>query len=249
MNRLELADLSSKDLDLLRRFYSGVFIQGFPDRDERESFQNILKTLKLTESGRYGGNDYRVLTLLESGKIIGGAIIDYFVRSRCGVIEFLLVDRESRGKGYSKIIMNRIEEILKESARERGEELAGMFGEAEIPFTATKEAVDPWKRLAILGRLGFARVCFRYVQPALQPGKKPVKHLMLLFKRGDFQEGMIENKILAPFLEDYFRWAIRIREPERQLASLGMKQSLDDSEGFLLESLPHYCRSEAKRNG
>jgi GNAT superfamily N-acetyltransferase len=233
--------LSSKDLGLLKEFYSTLFALNFPDRNERESFQNILNTLKLWETGKYGGNDYHVLVLLERGKIVGGAIFNYFINSNCGVIEFIVVHPKLRGKGYSKTMIENIQKTLAEDANNKGKKLIGIFGEAEIPFLVEEKVINPWIRLQILGNLGFSRVGLNYVQPSLGTNKKPVRHLMLIFKPEYLKEDAIKSKTLNDFLQDYFKWAMRIPAPGKKLASLGMKRVLVNSEKFSLEPLFVYC--------
>jgi GNAT superfamily N-acetyltransferase len=241
MSDLKLRYLSSSDTNLLKLFCSNLSITCFPDRDERESFENIYDTLKRYEIGDYGGNEYHILTLLENGKIIGGAICDYFVTSNSGLIESFFLDSRHRGKGLSRILLGDIQSTLRKDAERRGNILAGIFGGAEIPFLVVGKVMNPWDRLTILCKLGFSKVRFNYIQPSLVSSKQPVKHLMLIFRPEFPKDDEIESKVLYNFVKDYFKWTMRIQEPERELISLRLKESLLKSNAFPLESLSVYC--------
>ena len=78
------------------------------------SFDNFLKQyLKL-------GNNYNIYVIEINNKIIGyGCLyIDYKFYRNCanvGHLEDIIVDKEYRGKGYSKLIIDKLIEISKEN--------------------------------------------------------------------------------------------------------------------------------------
>ena len=82
---------SPADRDLLRAFYTDLFIPAFADADERESLVNIQRYLELKAAGWYGANNYHIRVLLDGGRLVGGTIADYLAGPNTGVIEFLVV--------------------------------------------------------------------------------------------------------------------------------------------------------------
>jgi len=63
----EIRDLgtSAADRDLLRTFYTELFVPAFVDADERESLVNIERYLELKAAGWYGANNYHIRVLLD----------------------------------------------------------------------------------------------------------------------------------------------------------------------------------------
>ncbi|MGC8645899.1 MAG: GNAT family N-acetyltransferase, partial [Thermoplasmata archaeon] len=94
--------------------------------------ENIRKYLQYKISDFYGRNNYHVLIAKES-KLLGFIIGDYYANSSFGVIEFLGVREESRGKGISKLLLNEFEMLIRADAKNCGEELKGIMIEVEDP--------------------------------------------------------------------------------------------------------------------
>src|SRR5688572_18112479 len=99
----------SSDISLLREFYGSIYVQEFPDADERESLGNMENYLGLKEAGWYRTNNYHILLIKDDDdRIAGGVVADYFERSNIGIIEFMVVDPALRGHGLGKRLLAEI---------------------------------------------------------------------------------------------------------------------------------------------
>ncbi|MBN1420259.1 MAG: GNAT family N-acetyltransferase [Planctomycetes bacterium] len=209
---------SDSDLSLLRRFYDSVYVREFPDQNERESLENMEKYLRLKEEGWYERNNYHILLFLDGGSPIAGAIIDYLAGPNAGVIEFLVVAENARGRGWGRRLLSWVEEALAADARRAGS--AGwdyLIGEMNDPFRSSPstDSMDPFVRAAIWDGWGFEKVRFPYVQPSLSAEKQPVRNLLLMCKPGEGRDrSAIPAKTLREVVYGYAKWAMRIDDPE-----------------------------------
>lgn len=136
------------------------------------------------------GRRFFVGIVERDGRVIGGAVFNYSIRSNCGFSEYIVVARNYRGQGVGKLIFNERRRLLDEEARLWGHARChGLFIEVENPdrtppqfLEAEQEtALDAWDRWRLFHRWGFQVVDVPYVQPPLAPGKHPVDYMDLLF--------------------------------------------------------------------
>ena len=212
-------DASREGRAALARFYEKLYIDQFPDSQERESLANITRYLALKERGWYGANNYHVLVMQMNGKAIGGAIFDYFARPNAGVIEFLFVQSDARRQGLGGALLEATERTLGRDARERaGKSLMAIAAEMNDPFRrpAVPDNVDPFERAGIWGKWGYMKIAFPYIQPALSSKQRPVDCLTLVAK---FPSSVPRQSVQAHWVlgltADYMRWAMRISRPSR----------------------------------
>jgi GNAT superfamily N-acetyltransferase len=218
MDFRELTD-SSDDLALLRRFYDSLYVTEFPDADERESYANMARYLRLKRYGWYKRNNYHIVVAMRGVEPIGGAIVDFLEQPAAGVIEFLFVARKERQTGIGRALLEHTERLLEEDARERvNRGLTCIVGEMNDPFLPARvgDNIDPWARTLIWEKWGYRGFDFRYLQPALSGAQLPVTNLMLIGKilRSDWREA-VPAQDLKLIVREYFRWAMRIEEPEK----------------------------------
>jgi hypothetical protein len=208
---------STEDKKLLRRFYEELYVPEFPDTDERESLENIEKYLELKAKGWYGKNNYHIIIATEAGKLVAGAIADFFAEANTGVIEFLVVSPLFRQGGMGKAILSATENLLVNDAKQKlGRDLDCIVCEMNDPFQPTeiKDNLDPVKRSLIWHKWGYSGLDFPYIQPALSAEQESVLNLMLIAKI--FQKEWskaIPSQIVKVIVHEYLRWAMRIETP------------------------------------
>ncbi len=219
VTRFREIDSTPASLAELTHFYRKLYVAEFPDPDERESLLNMKGYLAAKARGWYGKNNYHIVVAEIDGVPMGGAVIDYLAKPNVGVIEFLFIGKRHRVKGLGHALLNATIRLLRADARERiGRPLAAIVAEMNDPFRRpdTPDNFDPFERSVIWGRWGFARLGFRYVQPALSRRQKPVKCLVLIARMLARPRAA---SVLATWVRDivaeYMRWAMRIDAPQR----------------------------------
>lgn len=199
-------------------FYTRIYMEAFPDADEREKFDNMLRFLADAEDAR----DYRyhvVLAKNASRTVVGGAIFDYFPASNSGVVEFIAVDEAIQTSGIGTKIYEHVRKVLRQDALDFGRGTVDrIFCEVDKPdHSRQKER----KYISFWRKNHFRRIDFDYVQPALSPEQKPVDGLWFLVAPQPDPAGRIaiEDRIssetVLSVLSDYLRHCMRISEPEK----------------------------------
>lgn len=198
----------------LSRLFSDLLCPSFPDDDERESQENIQRFLTLKANGWYGPNNYHVVVLEEQGTIIATSISDYLALPNSAVIEFLAVAPAWRGRGLASSLLRFTEQLLEADARlAHARPLEAIFCEMDDPAIAQTSAgvSQAAPRSLIWHHWGFRRLDFRYLQPRLDPDKKPVEHLLLLCKQPGSDH--VDCSLVRSALHEYLRLAMRIDDP------------------------------------
>lgn len=220
LNFIEVSYENPESIKLLCEFYAEIYLNVFPDPNERESLDNMLDYLKKKQLGWYAENNYHILLLAnkETNEIIGGSILDYLKKPNCGVIEFITVRKEYRGKGYGETIYKETLEVLrKDAAKTKNKSLDWVICEVNNPKETDMrlESMDPNVRLQFWEKLNFRILNFQYFQPALSEDKEPVRNLLLLSNilNPDWENSKVPSKILAEAICEYARLAMRIPEP------------------------------------
>lgn len=249
----ELFDLtdSPTDRERFERFIAELYIPGFPDEDERESPENMLEYLRLRAAGWYGANNYHILLLTEDSRPVAAAVSDYLAIPNTGVIEFLIVGEDCRGKGYGRQLFHATEELLREDAhRNQQPDLAAIVIELNDPFRVAppNDNYDPFERARIWDRWGFGRLNFPYVQPALSDDQEPVRCLILGAKpfRSDLKSAFACD-LVREILIGYLKWAMRIENPEADATFQAMSGYLATVPQVPLTSLQEYMGHDPAR--
>lgn len=241
---------SAADRDLLRAFYTKLFIPAFVDADERESLANIQRYLELKASGWYGPNNYHIRVLLDGDRLIGGAIADYLAGPNTGVIEFLVVAADRRERGLGRRLLDDVEGALADDARAAGTPgLRAVAAEMNDPFHSSpgRDSIDPFDRLLIWSRWGYAKLEFPYVQPALSAAQRPVASMLLAWKPvGETGEAVAASTV-KEVVHEYMRWAMRIEQPKSSPVFTSMARYLDGRASVSLLPLDHYVGYDRAR--
>lgn len=216
----------------LGEYYKSIYIESFPDANERESLDSIIDFLTKKSQGWYKKNNYHVILVLKSGKIVGGIICDYFADSNCGVIEFIAIKEEYQSGGIGTRIYQKSVEILRKDARLNSQnELDYIFG--EIEKVNDNKSIEDKKYLWFWWKMGYKKIDFDYIQPALDSNKQCVSSLDLILIQLSHTSSLtdeINTNILKGFLIDYAKYAMRIDQPENNPDLLNMINKINNLE-------------------
>ncbi|MGE5632760.1 MAG: GNAT family N-acetyltransferase [Caulobacteraceae bacterium] len=234
---MEVSIQDKRSVALLGEYYASIYIDSFP-KDERESLDNIIDYLNKKENGWYGKNNYHVILAIGSGVIVGGLICDYFERSNCGVIEFIAVKKECRSEGIGTRLYQKAIELLRKDARNnKKNNIDYIFCEIEkADADSNKDAI---KYLWFWNKMGYRKILFNYIQPALSDGKENVNNLDLIalqLNENIKSHKGIEATTIKSFLLDYARYAMRIEEPEKNITISRMIEEIDSFKTSIIKT-------------
>ncbi|WP_338602800.1 GNAT family N-acetyltransferase [Sulfolobus tengchongensis] len=203
----DIVELTPQDEDMLEEMYS-LYQKLFPVKEEAETIENLKKYLSLKETSYYGQNNYHILIAKTEGKVIGFVIGDYYAEASVGIIEFLAVAEEFRGKGLGSMLEKAFVEKVSEDAKKVGKEVKGILIEVEdIEKGMKNNSILFWVNL------GYKLIPIKYIQPPLSPGKHRAENLRLMYKPLD-ESDEINGKTLLNAIKDYFKYAMSIDNPE-----------------------------------
>lgn len=206
---MEIVELT-EDSQFLEPFYE-LYQKIFVNENERESKENIKKYLSLKNTGFYHGNSYHIFCSVEDSNVTGILVGDYYTEPNAGVIEFVAVDPAFRIRNTARGL---IDFFIKAIINDASREINGIFCEVDIMEIMVSRNVS-LTSLPFWSRLGFRVVEVDYVQPALSPGKKPVKDLILIYK--DLSGKGLPSYEMLSFARCYMKYAMSIDNPsERQ---------------------------------
>lgn len=194
----------------LGQFYTDIYMEAFPDDDERETFDSFLKYLKRASVA----TEYKyhvVLAKDETGRIIGGCVFNYFKKSNTGVIEFLAVRSDLQSSGIGSMIYKHVSAILSEDAhRMNGRALDYICCEIDSPEYSRAEVK---KYLYFWNKNNFWHLDFDYVQPALSAEQHAVNGLWFTISPQHNLVTSVPSELIADIVYDYVKYAMCIDEP------------------------------------
>jgi len=211
-----------------------LYIQNFPDPDEREDPDIICNRIKMI-GGKPHDPETTILLSLLNDQVSGGAVLEYYSECACFLLTYILVNENFRGKNVAR---NLIESGIKTIIESKGEGVKALFFESNIPWETNnkKDPFDAWDRYRIFSKLGAKWLDLDYTQPALGEGKKKVDHLHLfLFPSITNLKGKISINVVRSFLTVFYK-SLGIHNPEADPDFIRMEHSLsgDQSDGFIL---------------
>ena len=225
---LTFEEVTLKDKTSIRdlgNFYTEVYLEAFPDENERETFDNLLYYLKQADKAK----EYRyhiVLAKDENDNIVAGSVFDYFAKSNSGVIEFIAVSPEIQSSGVGTALFKQVRRIVSEDAEKLVKKQPDyLFCEADSPGKS-RNSVN--KHLYFWRKHKYKKIDFSYIQPALGDGKEAVNELWLTVAcLKDFGSRTIPAKAVLDFLSEYMKHAMKIADPAKTAEYQAMKKELE----------------------
>lgn len=215
------------DLELVQRFYDEIIMANFPIEDERDDlewFQNgllhtapeyldpkdpLLFVVIAMAPLPHGAtevyeHDVRSAKDVDRSLHIAGAIaFEYFKKSNCGLITYIVTQPAFNRRGVARKLMDLAHEKLNQAASTiyPGWDCAAIFAETHA-LDVRDGVMDSAARHMALQKLGFAQIVFPYVQPPiLHPDGNDVRGLLLLVYRPAHQHSARTETAHAGALE------------------------------------------------
>lgn len=221
-------DNNSSIVDL-GQFYTSIYMDCFPDANERETFDNLLGYLKQAQN--QDDYTYHIILLKDNNTVIGGAIFDYFKRTNSAMIEFLAVKKDLQSCGIGTQIFKKIQLILSFQANKFNKRnVDNIFCEIDAPEYSTASVK---KYLYFWNKNNFRHIDFSYIQPALSEGQSPVRGLWLAVLTNNM-ESSINSTLVKEILQDYMRHCMHIDNPLEKSEYLEMMQDIQGKESLNL---------------
>jgi ribosomal protein S18 acetylase RimI-like enzyme len=192
---IEEAQNNKNGITDLCNMYGQLFLQAFPNDDERESLENLIRFI---QSGNEG-EDRHILFLKDNSSIIGCIIFSFFQKAGAGYIPYLVVDSSYRQKGYARILFERAMQILEQDAKNYNKNLV-KYVFLEIDKFDNK--IPPYAYL--WHSLGFKRVNLSYIQPPLNKEKSHSENLILAVNQLTSKKSFIPSEDVKVFLKEFF---------------------------------------------
>jgi ribosomal protein S18 acetylase RimI-like enzyme len=212
-----------ESLKLLAAFYATVYYDAFPNEDERETLDNMIKALN--QQTKNTENITHILLAIQNNTAVGAIIFDYFKDINSGVIEFIVTDKRFRKYGIGKELYSKAEIIIVKDAKKQGfNSPYWIFCEIE-----KKEYKEDLAYIFFWKNMGYKEIDkFDYIQPALSPDKNQVETLILIAKSPENKEKISHNTI-KNFIESYAKFAMNIEKPKENVVIVEMEKKLNES--------------------
>lgn len=211
-------------------FYTRIYMESFPDPDERETFDSILGYLQDAQSA----DAYRyhiVLARDDNENVVGGAIFDYFNKTNTGVVEFIAVKSDAQSCGVGSQLYRHILLMLSEDAYKNGKKLlSSIYCEIDSP-EHSKSSIK--KYLYFWRKHNYRHLDFDYVQPSLSASQDKVTGLWFTVAPQQGQP-QVSGKEVLQVLHDYMKYAMRIEEPLKHPDYQAMAAQLESLEAVPL---------------
>lgn len=215
-------------------FYADIYLDCFPDENERETFNNLLVYLENARDAK----DYAyhiVLAKDEHGEIVAGAVFDYFARSNSGVIEFIAVKKKVQSAGYGTRLYDRVLSILENDAFcHNHRKLSYVFCEIDSPEYSK---ADVKKYMYFWHKHMYRHIEMHYVQPSLSVQQEPVTGLWLTAASPNQQIAELPGEQVISVIHDYLKYAMGIDEPEENADFQRMKKELEQKPNVRLSPI------------
>ena len=177
--------------------FEALYIQAFPDENEREYFEDILARI----DNPVGQPSSIIGLITQEETVLAGVVLDVFDNDFFHLI-YLVVNPDFRNSGIGKTIMT---DGLKQLVLSRNPNIDGVFLESNIPWKTTEDAFDPTLRMNIFKRYGVKWIPMEYIQPSLSSDKEPVKNLFLLFLPFNANQESISYRYTIEFLTRFYQ--------------------------------------------
>lgn len=175
----------------------------------------------------------------ERKHILGGIVFEYFARSNCALIAYLVISPSNRGKGLTIFLTIKAWEILQSLSTTHSEYDMPhvVFCEVNNPamISATEDAFNPLTRIKAFQNVGVRLVSdFPYIQPSLgaSTAKEHSHDLLLAAVVGPMTERdekdlpFIQTKHLKEFIFDFYS-ELQVKDHAHNADFLTMMRALE----------------------
>jgi len=205
----------------LDAFYA-VYLEAFPDEDEREDWDDIAARVCNPEASP------RTFIFFDTiHPSAGGIVADYYPNIGVVHLIYIAVKQQERGKGIAKRLIKALMPVAHRQLQSiYGFEVRAILFESNIPWQTQTDAIDPSLRLQIFEHFGAKAIPITYTQPALTEAKKNVDNLFLLSFPIDAQvHRSLDTQLLLDFLSAFYI-GLGILDPRKDHAFLRMQNEL-----------------------
>jgi ribosomal protein S18 acetylase RimI-like enzyme len=209
----------TRDQRLLEQVYGELYLACFMDPDEQEDLEQYRERLfDAQKPAPQPVTHFLVagVNLADAGSRVleGMLIFELYRESSCGLLTYLAVAPDARGRGLGRALLRRAFDALTHECAESGG-LRAVFAETHDPalIDAAQDAMSPHERIQVMGRLGAYRVPIRYVQPELRPGDGRSRKLLLLtFPIGPDRPPQVSGGAILHFMHEFYL-ALGVADP------------------------------------
>lgn len=238
-----------KNDELINKFKI-LYESGFPDDNEREDFDVILKRVSGDKTANEPHSVILLHTIERNRVVAGGLIADWYERSKCIHLTYLIIDENHRNKGIATILINEgVALVIDWIKKSKGIEIKNVFFESNIPWKTKLENdnFDAVERLKIFSKLGAKWIDIPYIQPALDTEKSPVDNLFLLsFSQFNANQNKVAVTEVAGFLKDLY-FGLGVNNPEQNddfnAMTAGLMKIMDNNDNIDLFPVPFEKKS------
>lgn len=212
---------------LLINSFKEIYINAFPDINEREDFEVILQRVFWNKQA----NEPHSILILNTtdGKnpeVTGGLIADWYENSKAIHLIYLVTAEKFRGKGIAKTLINEGVTAIKQwIEKEKKIEIRNVFFESNNPEKTKNDNFDTIARLEIFSQFGAKWINIPYVQPALDAKKREVDNLFLLsFTQFNVKGDKIPEIEIIAFLNDLY---LSLGQTDKNKSFVKMQKALE----------------------
>lgn len=174
-----------------------LYLESFPDADEREEFLDILHRIEPSNS------QIRSIICFENiGEEISGVMILDIYQNLYFHLIYLMIAPKFRGQGMCRRFLTKELQRIVESIQPT---YSGVFLESNQPLDMVIDAFNPRTRLNIFRKIGVQWIPIDYIQPPLSRGKASVHHLHLLFLPSKNQVYPLTKDYISTFLKELYQ--------------------------------------------
>lgn len=195
----------TEETDIKLRAFKKIYLEAFPNPDEREDFENIMQRIFSKSDTKL--QTFCVLSLDENETVNGGLITDWY--KSCGALEIIYIATapNCRRTGIGTSLRYEGIELIKDTI---GQPVKRIFIEIDIPsLTNSKCSFNPYARLKVWSKWGAKQIPFKYYQPPLGYGKGYVEGMMLASLPVERHEtetnSYISTEELKQFLRSFYK--------------------------------------------
>ncbi len=172
--------------ELLKKAYNEIYVDAFPDINEREELE--IWVSKLKNKAQSASDSYAIILAGDNlddpanAYIKGIAVGIYYDDAQSGLMAYNAIRPECQRQGLGRFLVNERIKAFEGVSKSKGHDLKAIFLEVNNPdkVETCGDSMDPKLRKATFEAWGARTVDVDYVQPALSTDKGKCKELMLM---------------------------------------------------------------------